>query len=694
MTREEKRALIQKVIVTERSRSEIPVVFLIDAFDHQNISPELTECVELAREAFPDASVKFVNLEEMGKELEQYRALMPQKTGELISPVKDKTFYNNRIPHTLSSRYDLKHQNALCQTMLEKWADPLTVVCSFTDTPIRKAYSDQAWKWLMQNHPHDSICGCSIEQVHTDMKYRFDQVREIGYEICSHGLETLTDTFPKDHKSQTRLLSIANPLPYPVDNVITVELYFHLDYPEQFSEPFGYESKNCFKILSADGLEVPYHIEKISRREFRHVCGQHQDYFDIHTVSFRANLLPCGITEFRVIPSKTPVRYFGSLLTAPLKAENERLAVEISPFGSLTVRSKETGKSYENLLKVIDDGEIGDGWYHQNPVDDVAVHSAGAAAISVVCDSFDKCVFKITTELRVPEKLDRIDRQIPRLSRSKDTKTLVLHHFVTLKSGAKAVEVETVVENNVEDHRLRLIIPTKSDASRYFAGEAFCFVERPCGFDHNTHDWKEQDPPERPMNGMVGKRDKDGDGLAFLSADGLSECAAYLDKDGIIAVTLLRCFGTAINFYIEKGGQIAGDHHFRYALYPFSKEETYGGFQRFTDQMAAGIQKAEKRISDSFIPNNRQFMELEGDSSLCYSTMKLPEAGEENAVVVRVFNLSDTASKGKLTFSCKIDTADFVNLLEEPLKAAAHDSHSVSLSAEPWKILTLKVTLS
>ena len=29
------------------------------------------------------------------------------------------------------------------------------------------------WRWLLQNHPHDSICGCSIDQVHAEMRTRF-----------------------------------------------------------------------------------------------------------------------------------------------------------------------------------------------------------------------------------------------------------------------------------------------------------------------------------------------------------------------------------------------------------------------------------------------------------------------------------------------------------------------------------------
>ena len=37
---------------------------------------------------------------------------------------------------------------------------------------------------------------------------------------------------------------------------------------------------------------------------------------------------------------------------------------------------KMNGKIYSQLGNIIDDGEIGDGWYHANPVNDVSVSSA------------------------------------------------------------------------------------------------------------------------------------------------------------------------------------------------------------------------------------------------------------------------------------------------------------------------------
>lgn len=38
--------------------------------------------------------------------------------------------------------------------------------------PARRQSLEQAWKYLLLNHPHDSICGCSIDEVHDMPRFR------------------------------------------------------------------------------------------------------------------------------------------------------------------------------------------------------------------------------------------------------------------------------------------------------------------------------------------------------------------------------------------------------------------------------------------------------------------------------------------------------------------------------------------
>ena len=39
---------------------------------------------------------------------------------------------------------------------------------------------DLAWRIALENHPHDSICGCSVDRVHAQMESRFQRVEEIA----------------------------------------------------------------------------------------------------------------------------------------------------------------------------------------------------------------------------------------------------------------------------------------------------------------------------------------------------------------------------------------------------------------------------------------------------------------------------------------------------------------------------------
>ena len=48
-----------------------------------------------------------------------------------------------------------------------------------------------AWRHLLRAQPHDSISGCSVDQVHRDMRHRFDVAREIGERIGQEALAAL-----------------------------------------------------------------------------------------------------------------------------------------------------------------------------------------------------------------------------------------------------------------------------------------------------------------------------------------------------------------------------------------------------------------------------------------------------------------------------------------------------------------------
>jgi alpha-mannosidase len=120
---------------------------------------------------------------------------LPVIEGELRSPKR-----HHLLPGVLSSRMWIKQRNRECETLLERWAEPFSAFASHvagkepsSDPLVRNPSGalHAAWRLLMQNHPHDSICGCSIDEVYEEMKPRFAQAEQIGAEIARASLAAL-----------------------------------------------------------------------------------------------------------------------------------------------------------------------------------------------------------------------------------------------------------------------------------------------------------------------------------------------------------------------------------------------------------------------------------------------------------------------------------------------------------------------
>ena len=115
---------------------------------------------------------------------------------------------STRICYPPSSRHacGLKQQNTATEHLLERWVEPLTAWAWKLGAPYPKGFVRLAWKYLLQNHPHDSICGCSIDQVHRENSVRFAQSQQIGENLVTqamHHLASVTDTRARSMRTAT-----------------------------------------------------------------------------------------------------------------------------------------------------------------------------------------------------------------------------------------------------------------------------------------------------------------------------------------------------------------------------------------------------------------------------------------------------------------------------------------------------------
>jgi alpha-mannosidase len=120
--------------------------------------------------------------------LQAYPQVQPLQTlsGEMRS-----SQYSHLLPAVLSTRMWIKQQNSATEHLLERWLEPLTAWATRCGMPHPRGLVRLAWQYLLQNHPHDSICGCSIDQVHRENSIRFAQSQQIAEGVIAQAMQAI-----------------------------------------------------------------------------------------------------------------------------------------------------------------------------------------------------------------------------------------------------------------------------------------------------------------------------------------------------------------------------------------------------------------------------------------------------------------------------------------------------------------------
>jgi len=179
-------------------------ILLMVGDDHVDAYARLPEAVREMRQVFPNVDTRIASLED-------YAAAMPPLQHEVSGEIASGR-YRPILRGVNSTRVWIKQENAVCERLLLEWCEPLDAITGGT---ARDELRD-LWRMLLQNHPHDSICGCSIDAVHdVDMAPRFAYVRERGEALASRLLDRLAGrgTAPM----------LWNPLPWARDAVVPLD---------------------------------------------------------------------------------------------------------------------------------------------------------------------------------------------------------------------------------------------------------------------------------------------------------------------------------------------------------------------------------------------------------------------------------------------------------------------------------------
>ena len=386
----------------------------------------------------------------------------------------------------------------------------------------------------------------------------------------------------------------------------------------------------------------------------------------------------------------------GTLTVSTNVMQNEFLRVEIQPNGALTVTDLATKEIYRNVNFFEDAGECGDPWWRWVPASERVFNTLGMQAqIARETDGPVMTTFSVRWRFPLPEGVTE-----RKMARSANERDFEITSFVTLKKGVARIEVKTVVNNTVKDHRLRMLAEAGFKPETSFSHTAFDVVERPVHLE-DTSSWLEPWTGTNPVNGMHGTA-KGRRGVAVLGF-GLTEYEVVEDEAGTVATTLLRTYQypkmsglfreDRVKRVGNEGSQMPGEQVFRYAFCFFGGDpEKAGLLKQMAEFRNQVIPTHHGRHAGKLFGRKHSFLKLSPDS-LMMTAFKRAEKGGH--AIARFYNPTGKAVKGALRSAYPVKKAWLCKLDEsriEPLKVSA-DGHEIVVEVPKKKIVTVELAI-
>ncbi|MGH2748205.1 MAG: hypothetical protein ACRDKB_09815 [Actinomycetota bacterium] len=159
-------------------RPDEPLLLMAGA-DHERPNASLPELIEHAGSIGFD--IAFTSLEAHMESLPPPRLSW---TGELRSAARA-----DLLPNTYSGRAPQKAERARAEHLLERYAEPLAALVPGAEWPA--AELDRAWHLLHLNGAHDSVCGCTTDDVARAVDERTRRATDLARAIAHRALGAL-----------------------------------------------------------------------------------------------------------------------------------------------------------------------------------------------------------------------------------------------------------------------------------------------------------------------------------------------------------------------------------------------------------------------------------------------------------------------------------------------------------------------
>ncbi|HZJ87202.1 MAG TPA: alpha-mannosidase [Erysipelothrix sp.] len=642
-------------------------LLMMNGVDHQPVQKDVTEAIKLANELYPEYEFIHSNFDKYMSDLKANlnKDEIGSVKGELTSQETDGWY---TLTNTASSRIYLKQANTTVQNSLELITEPLALFAKDVTGKYPHDMITFAWKTLLQNHPHDSICGCSIDPVHREMETRFEKAEEVSNFVRDEALRHLgnnIDTTMFDENAKP--FTVFNTLSFERKEVVEMEIEWErlvlgTDLPHNLYNTLNDKEVPSLKLVDKDGNSIPF---EIMNSEVRFDYDLPKDSFRIPfmarfiKVRFEADIDGFGWETFALTEGEA-----NSINKAntDIVLENDFIKVDFNDKGVINVLNKETNKLHEDFFYYENTGDIGNEYIYRQSADNSVIKSTEFDAKYEVVESNDlfKQIKMIQTwhipksadDLLTYEQVSVTEMRIRKAERSSELVPYTVETTFTLRHNDPVVKVDTHMHNTVKDHRIRAVFDTGLNVDTHVAESIFEVIERP---NKVSDRWENPENPQRKQAFM--NMHDDVYGLTLMN-HGIHEYEVLDNR--YVAVTILRATGEMGDWgHFPTPEAQCLDEYTMNLGFMFTNNENRNESYRKAYAMQVPMQVTQVNSKKNTLNPKDSYLDFSGDSVMVTA---LKASDDDNAKVLRFYNLS---SEEEASFELNADAAYNSNLIEE-----------------------------
>jgi len=726
--------------------SPVPLYLLMNGSDHRFPQPFAKEYAKRMSGKEIDVSITHLRsfIDELDDALRASGYVRPCYAGEFRSPARAPL-----LQDTYSARMWIKQWNQKIENLLTRQVEPIwTYLSSITGQEYPSSFLRTSWKWFLRNQPHDSICGCSVDQTHEEMKARFSWAESIcdglmkeaeerinnnvkpSSESCvivfnaggsSRTLTYIEFTYPRG--KIVRGLRTEDGKIYDIQHLTSKEDVFMDTTIGMTAAKMGMRLLPGRKLMDfyINGVEY-FDGEEPGVLELRFIADRHPiGDFDMESLKKEANEIisskkykkihlvaarPTQSVYASVVPLKpwafsrlTPVEELAkpepqrTLEASENHIETSFYSISFDKDGSLSCINKKTGTQYQGLHLFEDYGDRGDEYTFSR----VGPEKARVKNIKRTMLSKGPILAEIrqTLILELNKSLDSSREK--RIGKVEIPVSSVFRFY----RDSPRIEVTTKLINTAKDHRLRICFNLPFASHETLTSTHFGYIQRAAAGEEQPEseeqekrnaDYPEQPTGIQPQKKFIRVEDEGGVDTITLLNRGLPE--VELVDGNHLAVTLLRCIDWLSRSDIPERPMHAGPGEETPGAQEMDEEYEFNyGFLvhskddpvSFSAEYADVFQDIQKAITlDHAEPPQSLFEPIVQLENPIIRISSMRM--RDNSIILTLYNLENKSVETKARLSKYIKEASEAKLDGTIVKALPISSQTIALSFEPREI--------